>query len=138
MEKKQIPKLAVDILITNDNGEIALIKRKFEPFKGMYALPGGFVDYGETVENAAVREAKEETGLDVELQGMLGIYDELGRDPRGHIISIVFIAKQTGGKIIKSSDETEEGGFKSLEEIESIELGSDHNQMIKDYKKSEK
>ncbi|HIK02919.1 TPA: NUDIX hydrolase [archaeon] len=130
MEK--FPKLAVDILVAKDD-KILLIKRKYEPFKGKYALPGGFVEYGETVEQAAVRECKEETGIDVELEGLLGVYSAPDRDPRGHVISIVFFGIPKKGKPT-SSNETEDVGYRSLKEIENMELASDHETIIEDFK----
>ena len=128
----KFPKLAVDVLVAKDE-KILLIKRKHEPFKGKYALPGGFVEYGETVEQAAVRECKEETGIDVELEGLLGVYSDPGRDPRWHIISVVFFGSAKKGKPT-ASNETEDVGYRSLKEIENMELASDHETMIEDFK----
>ncbi|OGQ96446.1 MAG: NUDIX hydrolase [Deltaproteobacteria bacterium RIFOXYD12_FULL_57_12] len=87
------PLPTVDIIIENNNG-IVLIKRKNPPLG--WALPGGFVDYGESLEQAAIREAFEETGLRVTLIDQLRTYSEPGRDPRHHTISTVFIAAATG------------------------------------------
>lgn len=91
MSRPLTPLLAVDVIILQD-GKIVLIRRKNPPFQGMWALPGGFVEVGETVEAAAVREAHEETGLDVELKGLVGVFSDPGRDPRGHTVSVCFIA----------------------------------------------
>ncbi|HEY5603791.1 MAG TPA: NUDIX hydrolase [Gammaproteobacteria bacterium] len=91
------PLLTVDIIIEmTDRAEhpIVLIERKHPPHG--WALPGGFVDVGETVESAAVREAKEETSLDVTLTELLGIYSDPRRDPRGHTVSAVYIAQASG------------------------------------------
>jgi len=88
------PLLTVDIVIEMDGGGIVLIKRKNPPHG--WALPGGFVDYGESLEKAAVREAKEETSLDVLLVEQFYTYSEPGRDPRHHTVSTVFIAKAQG------------------------------------------
>src|ERR1041384_5366728 len=79
----------VDIIIQKDS-QILLVKRKKEPFRGLFALPGGFVNEGERVEDAAKREAKEETSLNIELVDILGVYSDPNRDPRGHIMSTVF------------------------------------------------
>jgi argininosuccinate lyase len=89
--KNPIP--TVDIIILIDS-KVLLIRRKNEPFG--WAIPGGFVDFGESVEDAAVREAKEETGLDVELVRLVGVYSSPERDPRTHTISTVFYAKANG------------------------------------------
>lgn len=97
MPRPQTPLLTVDIVIEmHDRAErpIVLIERKHPPHG--WALPGGFVDVGETVEQAAVREAREETGLDVELLDLLGVYSDPARDPRGHTVSVVYIARASG------------------------------------------
>ena len=96
-ETKRIvtPLLAVDAAILLAGG-IVLIKRDNPPFAGSYALPGGFVEVGETVEAAAVREAREETGLIIELLGLVGIYSNPARDPRGHVVSAAFLARGRG------------------------------------------
>ena len=88
--KNPVP--TVDIIIQRDP-QILLVKRKKEPFRGLFALPGGFVNEGERVEDAAKREAKEETSLDIELVDILGVYSDPNRDPRGHIMSTVFVGK---------------------------------------------
>jgi 8-oxo-dGTP diphosphatase len=97
MPRPVTPLLSVDIvieLIDHVERPIVLIERRFEPHG--WALPGGFVDVGETVEQAAVREAHEETGLTVDLQMLLGCYSDPRRDPRGHTASIVFVATAQG------------------------------------------
>jgi 8-oxo-dGTP diphosphatase len=90
------PKPTVDLLIelAGAPGQLVFIVRKNEP-RGL-ALPGGFVDEGEWVADAAVREAKEETGLDVELTELFHVYSDPARDPRQHTISVVFLAHATG------------------------------------------
>ena len=97
MTKPITPLLTVDIIIemTNKSGRpIILIERRNPPHG--WALPGGFVDVGETLEQAAVREAKEETSVDVTLKGLLGCYSDPQRDPRGHTVSAVFVAEASG------------------------------------------
>ena len=97
MPRPVTPLLSVDIvieLIDHAERPIVLIERRFEPHG--WALPGGFVDVGETVEQAAVREAHEETSLGVDLQMLLGCYSDPQRDPRGHTASIVFVATAQG------------------------------------------
>jgi len=91
------PLVAVDLVIemTDRPGRPIVLVERGNPPPG-YALPGGFVDVGETVEAAARREALEETGLAVELDRLLGVYSEPGRDPRGHTVSIVFTARASG------------------------------------------
>jgi 8-oxo-dGTP diphosphatase len=103
-ETKRIvtPLLAVDAVILFQNG-IVLIKRDRPPFAESLALPGGFVEVGETVEAAVVREAREETGLAIELLGLVGIYSNPARDPRGHVVSAAFLS-QGRGELLAGSD----------------------------------
>jgi len=122
------PKLTVDGAILKD-GKILLIKRKNEPFKGIWALPGGFVEYGEKVENAVVREIFEETGLKTEIDKIFKIYSDPNRDPRGHTISIVYFLKILGGKL-EGKDDASEARFFNVKNLP--ELSFDHNIIIKD------
>ena len=85
------PVPTVDALIHIPGRGVVLVERLNEPHG--WALPGGFVDYGEPAELAAIREAKEETGLTVELTGLLGVYSDPARDPRHHTLSVVYIAQ---------------------------------------------
>lgn len=93
-ESARGPRLAVDLIIELPGDRIVLIRRRNPPYG--WALPGGFVEYGESLEAAAVREAKEETGLDIELIQQLHTYSDPARDPRGHTVSTVFIARARG------------------------------------------
>jgi ADP-ribose pyrophosphatase YjhB (NUDIX family) len=124
---RRSPITTVDIIVENKNG-ILLIKRKNPP--GGWALPGGFVDYGESLESAAVREAKEETGLDVELTRQFHTYSDPERDPRHHTITTVFIAK-AAGKAVAGDDAKEVGifGRDGLPE----QIAFDHRNIIQDY-----
>ncbi len=121
------PLPTVDLIIEY-NGGILLIKRKNPP-KG-WALPGGFVDYGESLEAAAVREAKEETGLDVELVRQFHVYSQPGRDPRHHTITMVFLAKAKG-KAIAGDDAKEIGVFNKNTLPDKIAF--DHRDILNDY-----
>jgi 8-oxo-dGTP diphosphatase len=120
----------VDTLITQSNS-VVLIRRKNPPFKGSWALPGGFVEYGETVELAAIRETKEETGLDIELDGIVGVYSDPHRDPRGHIISICFLGYKIGGKLIADTDAADVKCF-GVDEVSRIEMAFDHHIILED------
>ena len=117
----------VDVIIEVEEG-IVLIKRKNPPYG--WALPGGFVDYGESLEEAALREAKEETTLDVELLSQLGAYSDPARDPRQHTISVVFIARASGKpRAADDAAEVRVFGRSSLPE----ELAFDHGKILQDY-----
>ena len=120
----------VDALIYEPDKGIVLIDRKFEPFG--WALPGGFVDYGETVEAAAVREAFEETGLRVTLQGLLGIYSDPSRDPRVHTITTVFEARAENYSTLTGGDDAKDARFFPLDKLPAnIMFG--HDEIIADF-----
>lgn len=87
------PALTTDCVVFDERGLVLLIRRKHDPFKGSYALPGGFVDVGERVEDACRRELKEETGLEVGALRLIGVYSDPHRDPRGHTCSIAYLAR---------------------------------------------
>lgn len=127
------PAITVDAMVERED-KILLIKRKNEPFKGYWALPGGFIECGESSEDAARREVKEEAGLDIEIKSLLGVYSEPGRDPRGHVISICYIAAGKGEG--KAGTDAERARFFTLEEIEGLRLAFDHGRIIEDYKRS--
>jgi len=122
----------VDIIIeirdTRGREGIILIERKNPP--PGWALPGGFVDYGESLEAAAVREAREETSLDVLLIGQLGTYSDPARDPRKHTISTVFIAR--AGGVPEARDDAKSLGIFTRREI-NFPLAFDHAAILKDY-----
>ncbi len=129
--KNPVP--TVDIIIQYKDG-IVLIERKNFPFG--WAIPGGFVDYGESLEDAAVREAKEETNLDVTLIKQFHTYSEPGRDPRQHTISTVFIAKVENGSLKGKDDALEAKIFNKNNLPEKIAF--DHRKILKDFFKSVK
>jgi 8-oxo-dGTP diphosphatase len=122
------PIIAVDTFIVRRDGTFVLIKRKNDPFKDHWAIPGGMVKYGEKVEDAAVREAMEETGLIVKLERIIGVYSDPQRDPRGHIISIAFLAKEVGGNLKASSDAKQVKSFCRIPK----KIAFDHDKIIKD------
>lgn len=126
MYRNPIP--TTDIIIRHDAG-IVLIKRKNPPLG--WALPGGFIDYGETAESAAKREAKEETGLDIFDLQLFGVYSEPGRDPRHHTISVVFRAVSDNMMAIAGDDAAEVGVF--LEGRTPYPLMFDHGRILQDY-----
>lgn len=122
------PFLTVDIIIEIEDRGIVLIKRKNPPYG--WAIPGGFVDYGETLEHAALREAKEETSLDVEILRQFHAYSDPKRDPRFHTVSVVFIARAKGEP--KASDDAKEIGVFKKDNLPSP-LCFDHAEILRDY-----
>lgn len=128
------PLVTVDIIIeiTDSSGDtkIILIKRKNPPFG--WALPGGFVDVGETLESAAIREAREETGLDISEVRQFHAYSDPARDVRGHTVSMVFIAKANGVPV--GQDDAAEAKVFSPNEIPP-DMAFDHGEILRDYVK---
>lgn len=123
------PTLTVDGLIVKED-KILLIERKNPPFKGFYALPGGFVEYNEPVEDAVVREVEEETGLKTKIREMVGVYSSPDRDPRGHMVSTVFFLCILDGDL-KGGSDAASADFFSINELP--ELAFDHARIIEDF-----
>lgn len=130
MSEYRNPALTVDIIIQKDS-QIVLIKRENPPFKGSWAIPGGFVDYGEMVEHAAHREALEETSLDVKLNHLVGVYSDPSRDPRGHTVTVAYTASIQGG-MLRADDDAADARFIDIDKLDSIPLAFDHKQILKD------
>ena len=128
MPEPKTPLLTVDIII-EIGGQILLIERRNEPFG--FALPGGFVDVGETVEAAAIREAKEETGLSILPETLLGVYSHPARDPRLHTVSCVFVAT-AGGQTPQAGDDAG-AVHRYAKEGPWPKMAFDHEQILNDY-----
>lgn len=131
MADYKIPSLTADIFIFDDNFNFILIKRRNDPFKNCWALPGGFVEYGESVENAAIREAKEETSIDVEIIDLVNVYSEPDRDPRGHTITVAYTAKGNFNDR-KAEDDACDIAIFSAEKLDEIKIAFDHKKIIND------
>ncbi len=127
MPQRRNPVPTVDAIIELPAG-IVLIKRRFPP--AGWALPGGFVEYGETVEAAAVREAHEETGLRVSLTRLFGVYSDPSRDPRRHTIAVVFVATAAGVPV--AGDDAGEAGIFTEGDLPTP-MAFDHGQILADY-----
>jgi len=130
MALPKTPALTTDCVILDPDGRVLLIRRGHRPFAGSYALPGGFVEIGETVEQACRREAGEETGIEVGPLRLVGVYSDPARDPRGHTVSIVFgtvlpqaIAPRSG---------SDAAGAKWVADWRQRELAFDHRQILAD------
>jgi len=137
-DKIKTPFLTVDALITIQNNKgklegIVLIERKYPPLG--YALPGGFVEIGETVEEAVIREAKEETNLDVLIDYMLGVYSDPNRDPRFHTVSVVFKCLARGTP--QGKDDAKKAFVFPLDNLPLEKVVFDHSKIILDFLKRE-
>ncbi len=124
------PGLSVNAIIEKD-GSIMLVRRNTQPFRGMWSLPGGYVEYGEKVEDALKREIYEELGLRIEPLLLLGVYSDPFRNPSKHVVSITYLARILDGKL-KENTEIAEASFFKRHEI-PVELAFDHAKMISDY-----
>ncbi len=129
-EKYRNPVPTVDIIIevNGENGGIVLINRKNPPYG--WAIPGGFVDYGESLEDAAVREAREETSLEVALKRQFHTYSDPSRDPRQHTITTVYVAEAEG--VPKGADDAKEARLFDPDDL-PLEMAFDHRDIIRDY-----
>ncbi len=125
------PSLTVDGAIVKEN-KILLIKRRNNPFKGCWALPGGFVEYNEKVEDAVIREIREETGLNTKIKELIGIYSDPNRDPRGHTVSIVYKLDIIKGNL-KSGDDAADTKFFDFKNLPKLSF--DHDKIIKNIRR---
>lgn len=123
------PAPTVDIIIHAADRGIVLVERRNPP--PGWALPGGFVEYGESCEAAAVREAREETGLDVVLTGLVGVYSDPARDPRGHTMSVVYSAQALDIGRLAAGDDAGRAVFYALDALPS--LAFDHGRIVRDF-----
>lgn len=104
MAKPKTPLLTVDCVVLDPRGRVLLIRRKRPPFEGQYALPGGFVELGETVEDACRRELLEETGVEARKLHLIGVFSDPARDPRGHTVSVAFLTRVRSAKASAGDD----------------------------------
>lgn len=118
--------------ILQRGSRVLMVRRKKEPFQGRLALPGGFVNEGETVEDAFRREVLEETSLEVEPIDILGVYSDPGRDPRKHAMSVVFVGLILGGEE-RAGDDAQGLEWVELADIGKKKLAFDHAQILADY-----
>jgi 8-oxo-dGTP diphosphatase len=123
------PLLTVDGIIIMEGGVVA-VKRGREPFRGKLSLPGGIVEYGETVEEAVVREVREETGLETLPERLVSLRSQPGRDPRGHFVSAVFLMRVIGGRL-ESGDDASDVTLVPLDPLPDIAF--DHVEILRDY-----
>ncbi len=126
------PWVTVDGLVAQDGKLVAVIRRN-PPFQGMPALPGGFVELGETVEAAVVREVREETGLETRIVRLVGVYSDPRRDPRGHTVTAAYALERTGGELRAASDAR---AIVLLDPEHLPAMAFDHAQIVADWRKS--
>lgn len=122
--------LTADVIIRLADGSIVLAKRKNSPYAGEWGLPGGKLEGDETIEETAVREAKEETGLDIRLDKVIGVYSEPERDPRGRYVSVAFLAHPVSGMMEAGSDAED---LMLTTDFTDLTLAFDHDQIVADY-----
>lgn len=123
------PSVTADGIVTRDH-DILLIKRGHEPFKGSFALPGGFLSYYETLEECVVREVHEETGVKTEIVDLVGAYSAPDRDPRGHFVTAVYHLRPVGGTL-KAGDDASEAQWVHLEKLPKFAF--DHGKIVREF-----
>jgi 8-oxo-dGTP diphosphatase len=123
------PALTTDCVVFDGNGRVLLIRRKFPPFQGAFALPGGFVEVGETVEAACRRELKEETALEVGELRLIGVYSDPKRDPRGHTCAVAYLGSGARG-VAEAGDDA--AATEWVADWRAVSLAFDHAAIIAD------
>ncbi len=123
--------MTVDGLVLHDGKLIAVIRAN-PPFQGMPALPGGFVELGETTETAAVREVQEETGLETRILRLVGVYSDPGRDPRGHTVTVAYAMDAVAGVLRAASDAK---AIALLDPENLPRMAFDHAQIVADWRR---
>jgi 8-oxo-dGTP diphosphatase len=129
-KNKKLPRLTVDAFVTDRRGRLLLVRRGRPPFRGSWALPGGFCEWKETTEACCARETLEETGVTVSVGRLLGVYSDPERDPRGHTVTVLYAARPIRGEA-KGSDDAAEARWFTRREIRGLDFAFDHGQIIR-------
>lgn len=123
------PLVATDAVVVDSRRRVLLIRRKFPPFQGMYALPGGFVEVGETLEDACRRELEEETGIKAGRLQLVGVYSDPKRDPRFHCISAVYLTRVRSSNAVAGDDAA---AAEWIEDWRRVDLAFDHASVLRE------
>ena len=129
MPQPKTPGLAADCVVFDANNRVLLIRRKHPPFKGQYALPGGFVDIGETVEDACRRELMEETSVKAGRLRLVGVYSDPKRDPRSHNVSVVFMTRVARATPAAGDDAA---AAEWVKDWRKVDMAFDHAKVVAD------
>jgi 8-oxo-dGTP diphosphatase len=129
MPRPKTPALTADCVVVDARNRVLLVRRKYPPFKGRYALPGGFVEVGETVEDACRRELMEETGVKAGKLQLLGIYSDPSRDPRGHTCTVAFLTRVRSARV-NAGDDAAAAAW--VEDWSNVDLAFDHALILTD------
>jgi len=125
------PRVTVDAFIRDRRGRILLIRRGNPPFRGRWALPGGFCEWKETTQACCAREAREETGLEIRVGDLLGVYSDPSRDPRGHNVTVLYAARPLRGRA-RGGDDAADARWFDPSELGRLEFAFDHRQIVKE------
>jgi len=128
MAKPVTPLLAVDCVVLDRENRVLLIRRRNAPFRGQYALPGGFVDVGETVEAACRRELLEETGVKAGRVTLVGVFSDPTRDPRGHTVGVAFLTRVRSPKAVAGDDAA---AVEWVARWQHLDLAFDHKKILR-------
>lgn len=129
-KNKKLPRLTVDAFVVDRRGRVLLVRRGRPPFRGRWALPGGFCEYGETTEACCARETLEETGVTVTVRELLGVYSDPKRDPRWHTVTVLYAARPLRGEA-RGSDDAAEARWFVKRELSSLDYAFDHGKIIR-------
>ena len=129
-EDQHLPRLTVDAFVKDSRGRVLLVRRGRPPFRGRWALPGGFCEWGETTEECCARETLEETGVTVSVGKLLGVYSDPKRDPRGHTVTVLYAARPVRGEA-RGSDDAAEARWFMRKEIRRLAFAFDHGEIIR-------
>lgn len=125
------PRLTVDAWIEDPRGRLLLVRRGRPPFRGRWAFPGGFCEWGETTEESCAREALEETGIEVRIGEVLGVYSDPHRDPRGHTVSVLYDARPIAGTA-RGGDDASDARWFTPADLAKLDLAFDHAEIVRE------